>query len=253
MATEFKKHVGDRIDLPVRPKDAPADFVNHPFTVVGIFAKTGTGPDTTAFVSDADARMLLSDSLAPPVRAAVDVNQVAESFTVYPKAGTSLAGMDAIADRINAQVPGVKASRPSDLINSFQSINSTLDAVIIGSAVLALVIGSLSVVNTMIMAVTERVREIGLKKALGAHTGHVLREYLLEASLIGLIGGGLGFLLGAGLTSLIAAFGQSLFLITPRLTVLSIGFAVVLGALAGLVPAIRAARLDPVSALRTSN
>jgi putative ABC transport system permease protein len=123
--------------------------------------------------------------------------------------------------------------------------------------VLALVIGGLSVVNTMIMAVTERVREIGLKKAVGAHTGHVLREYLAEAVLIGFLGGAIGYLLGLGLTNLLNALGRAsnleLFLVTPALTALALGFAVALGALAGVIPAFRAARLDPVTALRTTN
>jgi putative ABC transport system permease protein len=106
----------------------------------------------------------------------------------------------------------------------------------------------------MIMAVTERTREIGLKKAVGAHTGHVLREYLLEAVLIGLVGGVVGILLGAGLTSLLnAAAGSTnqLFLLTPNLIGLALGFAVALGALAGTIPAVRAARMDPVLALRS--
>src|SRR5947208_966822 len=71
-----------------------------------------------------------------------------------------------------------------------------------GAALLALVIGGLSVVNTMIMAVTERVREIGLKKAVGAHTGHILREYMTEATLIGLVVPVLGHRLGLGLAHL---------------------------------------------------
>jgi putative ABC transport system permease protein len=123
--------------------------------------------------------------------------------------------------------------------------------------VLALVIGGLSVVNTMIMAVTERFREIGLKKAVGAHTGHILREYLLESTLIGLLGGAIGYALGVALTNLLNLAGKSsnleLFLITPALTAIALGFAVALGALAGVIPAFRAARLDPVTALRTTN
>jgi ABC-type antimicrobial peptide transport system permease subunit len=109
----------------------------------------------------------------------------------------------------------------------------------------------------MIMAVSERFREIGLKKAVGAHTGQVLREYLVEATLIGFLGGAIGFALAAGLTSLVNLAGrasnQELFLVTPRLTAIALGFAVVLGVLAGLVPAFRAARLDPVRALRSTN
>jgi putative ABC transport system permease protein len=104
----------------------------------------------------------------------------------------------------------------------------------------------------MLMAVTERVREIGLKKAVGAHTRHILGEFVAEAALMGLIGGVIGYALGFALTALLNASDASggLFLVTPRLTALAIGFAVALGSVAGLLPAIRAARMDPVRALR---
>jgi len=112
-------------------------------------------------------------------------------------------------------------------------------------------------VNTMIMAVTERFREIGLKKAVGAHTGHILREYLAEAVLIGFLGGAIGYGLGVVLTNLLNVAGKAsnleLFLVTPTLTAIALSFAVALGALAGVIPAFRAARLDPVLALRTTN
>ena len=107
----------------------------------------------------------------------------------------------------------------------------------------------------MFMAVAERVREIGLKKAVGATTIDVMGEFLLEATLIGLIGGLLGYGIGAAITIVVNATtpaGQStLFLITPNLTILAIGFATALGAVAGVLPAWRAARMDPVIALRT--
>jgi putative ABC transport system permease protein len=102
------------------------------------------------------------------------------------------------------------------------------------------------------MAVTERVREIGLKKAVGARVGHILREYLLEAIVIGAIGGAIGLFLGWGLTSLInlSAPNLGLFLVTWRLVILSLAFSVGLGAVAGVIPAFRASRMDPVRALR---
>src|SRR5207248_2991372 len=155
----------------------------------------------------------------------------------------------------NAQVTGVKAIRPSTLVNSFKSGGAIFTAITTAAALLALIIGGLSVVNTMFMAVAERVREIGLKKAVGATTIDVMGEFLLEATLIGLIGGLLGYGIGAAITIVVNATtpaGQStLFLITPNLTILAIGFATALGAVAGVLPAWRAARMDPVIALRT--
>jgi putative ABC transport system permease protein len=150
----------------------------------------------------------------------------------------------------------VKATKPSTLVASFNSGSAIFTAITTGAALIALIVGGLSVINTMLMAVTERVREIGLKKAVGARVGHILREYLFEAVLIGAIGGTIGLLLGWGLTSLInaatASINLSLFLLSWRLVILALLFSIGLGAAAGIIPALRAARLDPVRALRSA-
>jgi len=251
---EFKKKIGDTIDLPVKPQDASPDFVNHTFKVVGILNVTRTAPDTSAYVNITDGQMLLKDSLPVAVRDVTDVTKIAKGIDVYARSGTSISELDKIADRINAQVTGVKASKPSDLVNSFKQGGAIFTVLTAAAVLLVLIIGGLSVVNTMLMAVAERVHEIGLKKARGATTFNIMREFLAEATLIGVLGGVIGFGLGALITILANAstpLGQStLFLITPRLTILAIGFATALGAVAGVLPAWRAARLDPVVALR---
>ncbi|HEX7140758.1 MAG TPA: FtsX-like permease family protein, partial [Vicinamibacterales bacterium] len=255
IAKEFNKKVGDTIDLPVKPANAKPDFVNHTFTVVGLLKETLTLPDSVAYINIPDGQMLLKDSLPIAIRDTVDVTTITEGIAVYGAHGDSLAQLDQIADRINNQVAGVKATKPSDVVNSFKSGGAVFTAITTAAALLALIIGGLSVVNTMFMAVSERVREIGLKKAVGATTFNVMSEFLLEATFIGLLGGVLGYAIGAVVTIVANATtpaGQPpLFLITPTLTVLAIGFAIVLGAVAGVLPAWRAARMDPVLALRT--
>ncbi|HSS62781.1 MAG TPA: ABC transporter permease [Candidatus Limnocylindrales bacterium] len=252
---EFNKKVGDTIDLPVRPADAKPDFVNHTFTVVGILNVTRTAPDTFAYINTTDGQMLLKDSLPIAIRDQIDVSKISEGFDVYGAPGSSLSQLDKIADGINSQVTGVKAVRPSTVVTSFKSGGAIFTAITTAAALLALIIGGLSVVNTMFMAVAERVREIGLKKAVGATTLNVMGEFLLEATFIGFLGGVLGYGLGALITIIANATtpaGQpTLFLITPNLTILSIGFAIALGAVAGVLPAWRAARMDPVLALRS--
>ena len=251
---EFNKKIGDTIDLPIKPPDATPDFVNHTFKVVGILNVTRTAPDTFAYINITDGQMLLKDSLPVAVRDVIDVTKIAEGIDVYAKAGTPISELDNIAGRINSQVSGVKATKPSDLVNSFKQGGAIFTAITTAAALLALIIGGLSVVNTMFMAVAERVREIGLKKAVGATTFNIMGEFLAEATLIGIVGGVIGYALGALITIVANAStppGQStLFLITPNLTILAIGFATALGAVAGVLPAWRAARLDPVIALR---
>jgi putative ABC transport system permease protein len=252
IAKEFKKKVGDFIQLPVPPKKYNPDYIGHQFTVVGILDKTGTAPDSFAIVSFKDGQTVFGDALPAALKGHVDPTTIATGVDVYAKPGTDL---DKLANTINDQVAGVKAIPPSTLVNAFKSASVILTAITTGSALLALVIGGLSVINTMLMAVTERVREIGLKKAVGARTGHVMREFVSEASVIGAIGGLVGLGLGWAVTTLVNLVMVSgnqaeLFDLSLRLVLLSLAFAVGLGALAGVIPALRAAQLDPVTALR---
>jgi putative ABC transport system permease protein len=251
---EFNRKIGDTIDLPVRPADARPDFVNHTFRVVGILNPTRTAPDNFAYLSTADGQMLLKDSLPGSITGQLDVSQITEGIDVYGKPGSSISELDRIADLINQQVQGVKATKPSTLVDSFKSGGAIFTAITTAAALLALIIGGLSVVNTMFMAVAERVREIGLKKAVGATTVDVMGEFLIEATLIGFIGGVIGYGFGAAIVLVKNATTppdqSTLFLLTPNLTLLAIGFATVLGAVAGVLPAWRASRLDPVTALR---
>ena len=250
IAKEFKKKVGDSIQLPIPPKKFNPDYIGHLFTVVGILDKTGTAPDSFALVSFEDGQTLFGDALPAALKGHVDPTTIATGIDVYAKPGTDL---DKLANTINDQVAGVKAIPPSTLVNAFKSASLILTAITTGSALLALVIGGLSVINTMLMAVTERVREIGLKKAVGARTGHVMQEFVSEASVIGAIGGLVG--LGWAVTTLVnlalvSGNQAELFDLSLRLVVISLAFAIGLGALAGVIPALRAAQLDPVTALR---
>ena len=253
-AKEFNKKVGDSITLPVRPSDATADFIQHSYTVVGILNQTLTAPDTGAFVDLADAQQLFKEQLPVALQANFDASQYVGGFDVYGTRGTNL---DQLADRINAQVSGVKAQKPSKIVEALIAGGTLFTEITTAAALLALVIGGLAVINTMIMAVSERVREIGLKKAVGANTVAVMREFLAESSFIGLVGGVVGFVIGVGITSLInasvPASQGALFLVTPGLAILCIGFALALGTVAGIIPAFRASRLDPVTALRAQS
>jgi putative ABC transport system permease protein len=253
VAAEFNKKVGDTITLPVKPADASADFAQHSYTVVGILNKTLTAPDSGAFVNLADAQQLFKDQLPVALQSNLDMSLYAAGFDVYGTPGTNL---DVLADRINAQVSGVKAQKPSKLVAALVAGGALFTEITMAAALLALVIGGLAVINTMIMAVSERVREIGLKKAIGATTKAVMGEFLLESSFIGLVGGLIGFGLGFAVTTLInatmPASQGAIFLVTPGLAVLCIGFALGLGTIAGIIPAFRASRMDPVAALRSN-
>ena len=124
----------------------------------------------------------------------------------------------------------------------------------VSAAVLAAIIGGLSVMNTMLMSVSERTKEFGLLKALGADTRDILFMTMGEAALMGALGGILGIIGGGAvvywLNEYLAARGTVLFTITPRLLVISMLFATGLGIISGTYPAYRAAKMSPMEALR---
>ena len=147
-------------------------------------------------------------------------------------------------------------------LDQVNRIFAILQTMLSSVGLLALLVASIGIVNTMIMAIYERTREIGILKALGSTNGDVLRMFMVEAGLIGLLGGVvgvvLGWLLGLGLNRVIVDYLQReqipidapFFVVTWELVAGALMFATLVGILAGLYPAFRAARLDPLAALR---
>ncbi len=219
------------------------------FEVIGVLERTLTFPDKIAYVPLADAQQIFVD--AAPEVIDFETDELATQIEVFP---TDLAEVEAVADRIEAEIPGIRAVSPSEVQAQLGEFTIVFNLIIVGASVIAVVVGGLSVINTMVMTVSERVREIGIKKAVGAPTGAILREFLTEATLLGALGGLIGLSLGAltvfVLNAQTAGSGTTVFLITPALLLRSFAFATILGALAGIYPAFRAARLDPVQALR---
>ena len=131
---------------------------------------------------------------------------------------------------------------------------AVFNSIIFGVALISLLIGGLSVVNTMTMSVSERTREIGIRKAIGASSAAVVRQFVGEAAVIGFTGGAVGLALGAfivvALNTAGAQSGNEMFLVTGRLAAGSVLFSLVLGVIAGIYPAVHAANLNPVRALR---
>jgi len=119
-----------------------------------------------------------------------------------------------------------------------------------GIAGVSLVVGGIGIMNIMLVTVTERTREIGVRKALGATKGNILLQFLVESTILCLIGGLLGLILGAGASALLAKFAGWQTIVTPASALTAFGFSAAVGMIFGIWPASRAAQLDPIDALR---
>ena len=198
-----------------------------------------------------DARRLYKDSLPEALQTGLNEENIATSFVVYPSDGVS---PDTLATLINLRVAGVSATGPMAFQRQIVNQLRIFTTIIFGIAIVSLLVGGLSVINTMTMSVSERTREIGIRKAIGATDGAIMRQFIAESALMGLIGGlaglALGWLIASGLNVAGQASGNQVFLITNRLALGSVAFALVLGVVSGLYPAYHAASLNPVVALR---
>jgi putative ABC transport system permease protein len=142
-------------------------------------------------------------------------------------------------------------SRPSSALQARADAQSTLTALFLGLGAVALLVGGVGIANVMVISVLERRPEIGLRRALGARRAHIAVQFLGESVLLSLLGGAAGIALGAAATAGYASI-QGWIVVVPVLAVAGgVAIALVLGALAGLYPAARAARLAPAAALRS--
>ena len=221
------------------------------FDVAGILEPSPLAPDvdTSVLIGYAAARRYLGY-----VTLVAGEQQAGPASSIYVRAATGheAAVQSLLARTANPQAPNeVNVSQPSDVLTARAAAAGAFDSLFLGLGVVALIVGAVGVANIMIISVLERRSEIGLRRALGATRGQIRTQFLAESILLALIGGVVGVLAGIAATAVYASSKHWAIVIPAEAWSGGIASAILIGALAGLMPAVRASRMPPTVALRT--
>jgi putative ABC transport system permease protein len=234
------------------------------FTVVGILAESGTGSfggdDRTIFMSIQAGREIVTDldsneysSIQVKVTDTNAVNQIIEN--VQQVLYTSR--------MVTSDTADFTVTSPTSMLETIQSTMATLTFFLTGIAAISLLVGAIGIANTMFMSVMERTRLIGILKSIGTRNSEIMKLFLAESGIIGLMGGLLGIFLGFIVVGIISSVGinimgigrmgtnTSVAIVTPELIVFALLFSTIIGIVSGLIPARKAASLQVVEAMRS--
>ncbi len=236
----YRAVLGSEIEIRSKKLERAKSITNiRNFTVVGVMEYTGSFFDGGVII---------------PLDTAQKFYNRGDTVSFVLAVPEPDADTEELAKRIELNVEKVKTFSPAELRRQIEQSLIIFSLITLSAAALAAIIGSLSVMNTMLMSVSERTKEFGLMKALGADTRDIILMTMSEAALMGVIGGIIGIAGGGAvvyfLNEYLAARGTVLFAITPRLLVISLLFSTGLGIISGTYPAYRAAKMSPMEALR---
>jgi putative ABC transport system permease protein len=166
----------------------------------------------------------------------------------YQEASTLLSNLHGITDEADADF---SIATQESIVAAASSVDDTMTVMLAGIAIISLLVGGIGVMNIMLVSVSERIREIGLRKSLGGRPRVIRRQFLVEASVLGLAGGVLGVLLGVVGAAVLPRLTGSRVILSVPASLGAIAIAIAIGVGFGVYPASRAARLAPIDALRT--
>jgi putative ABC transport system permease protein len=228
-----------------------------PFTVIGVLDRKGLGAagrsqDDVVFIPLSAAKSRVLGAVRGTTREALDFISIKVSdASAMPEIERELEALLRQRHRIRGDAPSdFRIENPADVLFARGAAVRLLGSLLIAVAAVSLVVGGISIMNIMLVSVTERTREIGLRMAVGASRRDIRWQFLIEALILALMGGLVGAISGAVAAVAIALKAGWPILISPWAIILACGFAAFIGISFGLYPAHRAARLDPIVALR---
>jgi putative ABC transport system permease protein len=226
------------------------------FQVVGVMKSQGSGGfgfsrDTTTYVPLTTAFARLSNQRVGNEQT---VSTIEVSATNSDSIDAAISAIQGVLRRLHkiglGEQDDFSVSSQADILSTATQITSVLTVFLGAVAGISLVVGGIGVMNIMLVSVTERTREIGLRKAVGARNRDILYQFLTETITLSVLGGVIGIALGAGLSALVGATGLISTVVSLESIVLAFGFSAAVGIFFGLYPANRAASLKPIEALR---
>jgi putative ABC transport system permease protein len=226
------------------------------FQVIGVMKEQGSGGfgfsrDTTTYVPITTAMARLSNSR---VGSQKSVSTIEVSATNADSVDAAMAAVTSKLRTLHKIAVGASddftVQSQTDVLSSLTSVTTTLTVFLGAIAGISLVVGGIGVMNIMLVSVTERTREIGLRKAVGARRRDILYQFLTETLVLSILGGIIGILIGAAISAIVSASGVMTTVVSPESIALAFGFSAAIGVFFGLYPANRAAGLKPIEALR---
>jgi putative ABC transport system permease protein len=238
------------------PIDQTVRVRNVPFRVIGVMASKGQSAfgqdqDDVVFVPlDAGRRRVIGRNYAKD-------RSVGSIFVKFANESDIEPGIETMAHLlrqrhriIGEQEDDFSIRNLTEIANTATASANTLSMLLAAVAAVSLLVGGIGIMNIMLVSVTERTREIGLRLAVGARPRDILSQFLIEATTLSTIGGALGIALGAGAAYLVAQLAGWPSLVSTNAILMAVGFSALVGIFFGFYPAQRAARLDPIEALR---
>jgi len=234
------------------PLGAEIRIMNVPFEIIGVLAPKGPDQDDVVFVPLSTAKLRFLGSAGGSARDAVAyILAKAVSDEAMPRAKEGIEGLLRQRHRItDDQEDDFKVADPAAAADAQRGATRTVALLLTSIAGVSLLVGGISIMNIMIVSVTERTREIGIRCALGARRQDIRRQFLFEALVLCVAGGLIGVACGAAVSLTVARSAGWTTEIDPSAVALAVGFAAATGVFFGLYPAHRASRLDPVEALK---
>lgn len=242
------------------PLGKTIEIKQEPYTVIGIVSKSkefepviNSIDDYYTYAQDAAGRVYVPDSTWPiiyqydePQNLVIRVETTDDMTNAGRESANILNGyLSTVDDSIK-----YKAEDLLEQAKQIQQLSESTNSMLIWIAGISLIVGGIGVMNIMLVSVTERTQEIGLKKAIGARKSNILGQFLTEAAVLTSMGGVLGVASGIGLAEVISRLSETPVAISVPAAVGAVGFSMLIGIIFGMLPSYKAANLDPIEALR---